>query len=59
MTVPLVREENIFNAVKWLDRVGAAGGSVSNSVQLVFELLCTVCLRNPNPSFVTYTNSAA
>lgn len=41
MTLGALTEDNILNAVRWFDRVGAAGGTVANSVQLVFELLCT------------------
>ncbi|OAP57207.1 hypothetical protein AYL99_07945 [Fonsecaea erecta] len=41
LTVPTLTEETILNAVSWFDRVGAAGGSIANSVQLVFECLCT------------------
>lgn len=41
MTLGTLSETNILNAVEWFDRVGAAGGTVANSVQLVFECLCT------------------
>ncbi|KIX92942.1 uncharacterized protein Z520_11418 [Fonsecaea multimorphosa CBS 102226] len=41
LIVTTLTEETILNAVRWFDSVGAAGGSIANSVQLVFECLCT------------------
>ena len=41
LTISVLTESNITNGVEWFDRVGAAGGTIANSVQLVFECLFT------------------